>query len=173
MPTLKVRPLLTSGNPRVATKRKRVIAVLDTNVFVAAYLSRNSNSPTQEILARWLNDEFDLLYSVDLQAEIAEKFAAKGVAQDATELLLAAIAIRGLRVEVPASAVVAMISADPDDDLVLACAVMGGATHLVTYDPHFDVLGRTYHGIHIVDGLGFLGVLRFESEKTKPQEDVN
>jgi len=105
---------MTSGKPRVATKRRRVIAVLDTNVFVAAYLSRNPNSPTQEILARWLNDEFDLLYSVDLQAEIAEKFAAKGVAQDATELLLAAIAIRGMRVETPASAVVAMISADPD-----------------------------------------------------------
>jgi|CXWK01.1.fsa_nt_gi predicted nucleic acid-binding protein len=155
---------MMSGKLRLETEQKRVMAVLDTNVFVAAYLSRNPNSPTQEILARWLNDEFDLLYSVDLQAEIAEKFAAKGVAQEATELLLATLAIRGVQVEAPASAVVAIISADPDDDLVLACAVVGGATHLVTYDPHFDVLGRTYQGIHIVDGLGFLGVLRSRPE---------
>ena len=173
MPTLKVGPLMTSGKLHLETERKRVVAVLDTNVFVAAYLSRNPNSPTKEILTRWLNDEFDLLYSVDLQAEIAEKFAAKGVAQEATELLLAALAIRGVRVEAPASAVVAIISADPDDDLVLACAVVGGATHLVTYDPHFDVLGRTYQGIQIVDGLGFLGVLRSGSEQTKPQEGVH
>jgi len=164
---------MTSGKLRLETERKRVIAVLDTNVFVAAYLSRNPNSPTQEILGRWLNDEFDLLYSVDLQAEIAEKFAAKGVAQEATELLLAVLAIRGVRVEAPASTVVAVISADPDDDLVLACAVMGGATHLVTYDPHFDVLGGAYQGIQIVDGLGFLGVLRRRPAQPNPQEDAN
>lgn len=108
-----------------------------------------------------------------MQAEIAEKFAAKGVAQEATELLLAVLAIRGVRVEAPASTVVAVISADPDDDLVLACAVMGGATHLVTYDPHFDVLDGAYQGIQIVDGLGFLGVLRRRPAQPNPQEDAN
>jgi hypothetical protein len=41
------------------TERLRV--VLDTNVFVSAFLSRNPTSPTQEVIQRWLNDEFTLL----------------------------------------------------------------------------------------------------------------
>jgi predicted nucleic acid-binding protein len=53
-----------------------------------------------------------------------------------------------------------VILADPDDDLVIACAVVGQATHLVTYDPHFAVLGGKYQGVHIVDALDFLAVLR-------------
>ena len=36
----------------------------------------------------------------------------------------------------------------------------GGATHLVTYDPHFEVLGGEYEGIKILDGLHFLYVVR-------------
>ena len=50
----------------MATDRSPLRAVLDTNVFVAAYLSRNPNSPTREIIDRWLRGEFDLLYSCDL-----------------------------------------------------------------------------------------------------------
>lgn len=34
------------------------------------------------------------------------------------------------------------------------------ATHIVTYDPHFDVLGGAYHDIPILDGLHFLYVVR-------------
>jgi hypothetical protein len=40
------------------------------------------------------------------------------------------------------------------------CAVAGQATHLVTYDPHFAILGGQRLGIQIVDALGFLAVLR-------------
>lgn len=151
---------MTSERQHSATERKAIRAVLDTNVFVAAYLSRNPGSPTKEIIERWLRGEFDLLYSVDLQAEIVEKFMAKGVDQETTELLVAALAVRGVRVEVSSSDVSAMIVSDPDDDLVLACAVAGGATHLVTYDPHFDLLGGSHQGIRIVNGLGFLTALR-------------
>ena len=53
-----------------------------------------------------------------------------------------------------------VISADPDDDLIVACAVVGGATHIVTYDPHFEVLGEEYRGIKVVDGLTFLRRVR-------------
>lgn len=33
-----------------------------------------------------------------------------------------------------------LITADPDDDKFVDCAVAGGATHIVTEDRHFDVL---------------------------------
>ena len=35
---------------------------------------------------------------------------------------------------------------------ILACAFVGRASHIVTYDPHFDVLGGAYQGIPILDG---------------------
>jgi predicted nucleic acid-binding protein len=42
---------------------KRLRAVLDTNVFVSAFLSRSPTSPTREVIQRWLADEFTLLIS--------------------------------------------------------------------------------------------------------------
>jgi len=56
-----------------------------------------------------------------------------------------------------------LILADPDDDHVLACAVVGKADYLVTYDPHFDCLGGEYQGLKILDGLHFLCVVRGDS----------
>jgi len=144
----------------VGTDQQRLRVVLDTNVLVAAHLSRNPKSPAKEILMRWQREEFDLLYSTDLRAEIVEKFAAKGIAIEAAELFLVAQAAIGIHVDVPPAAVLPVITADPDDNLVLACAVLGRATHIVTYDDHFDVLGGRYQDIQIMNALEFLGVLR-------------
>ena len=94
----------------MATDRSPLRAVLDTNVFVAAYLSRNPHSPTREIIDRWLLGEFELLYSIDLQAEIVEKFRAKGIGREPTELLLAALTVKGVRVDISPAEVTAVIS---------------------------------------------------------------
>ena len=53
-----------------------------------------------------------------------------------------------------------IIAADPDDNAILACAFVGRASHIVTYDPHFDVLGGAYQGMPILDGLHFLYIVR-------------
>jgi len=58
-----------------------------------------------------------------------------------------------------------VIPADPDDDLIIACAVVGKATHLVTYDPHYDILSGEYRGVKIVDGLHFLYRIRGDQEQ--------
>ena len=44
---------------------ERLRAVLDTNVFVSAFLSRNPTSPTREIVQRWQAGEFVLLRDQD------------------------------------------------------------------------------------------------------------
>lgn len=66
-----------------------------------------------------------------------------------------------------------MIEKDPDDDLILACTEVGKATHLVTYDPHFEVLDEEYYGIQIVDALSFLYLIRGDVRPEGPcaQED--
>lgn len=60
---------------------------------------------------------------------------------------------------VPPEAVLPLLS-DPDDNLVLACAVVGQADYLVTYDPHFNTLGGAYQGVKIVKALTFLWAVR-------------
>ena len=66
------RPLLT-------TEPSRLRVVLDTNVVFAGLFSRNPRSPTAEILRRWREGEFDLLYCEDLQAEYRDKLATPSI----------------------------------------------------------------------------------------------
>lgn len=51
------------------------------------------------------------------------------------------------------------IGADPDDDKILECAFVGGATHIVTGDRrHLLPLG-SYQDIAIVSAAGFLALV--------------
>ena len=47
-------------------------AVFDTNVVLAAERSREPASPNREIMTRWRQGEFTLLYSTDIALEYAE-----------------------------------------------------------------------------------------------------
>jgi len=157
------------------TDRKRLRAVLDTNVSLAALLSRNPNSPTLELIVHWRNGEFDLLYSQDTLAELEEKLIAKRIDPELGDLFIADILGYGLRIEISSADVIPVIKEDPDDDIILACAEVGKATHLVTYDSHFDVLSGEYRGIQIVDALSFLylvrGDVRPEAQRVQDNSD--
>ena len=135
-------------------------AVFDTNIFVAAYLSKNPNSPTVELLQRWLQGEFELLYSDDLLAEIDEKFSARGIGDVHKHSLLVELLDRATYVQVKPADVQLIILSDPDDDFVLACAIVGQADYLVSYDAHFDILEGEYQGIKITEALPFLWAVR-------------
>ena len=143
----------------LGTEAVRLRAVLDINVFVAAYKTQSPTSPTAELLRRWRNGEFELLYSEDIRRQIAEKFLEKRVDSLLTEELLVDLVLFGTEIQLTPTDVKRVISADSDDDVIVACAMVGDATHIVTYDPHFDGLGE-YQGIKIVDGLHFLYEVR-------------
>ena len=49
-----------------------------------------------------------------------------------------------------------VVAADPDDDKVLECAVVAGATHLVTGDRRHLIPLRSFQGIRIVTPADFL-----------------
>jgi len=142
------------------TERRRLRAVFDTNIFVAAHLSKNPHSPTMELLRRWRQREFELLYSDDLLVEIDEKFSARGIGDEYKDSLLVELRDLAAYVEVKPSDVESVIIADPDDDFILACAVVGQADYLVTYDAHFDVLEGEYRGVKITEALPFLWAVR-------------
>ena len=134
-------------------------AVFDTNVFVSAALSKSLTSPTRELLERWEQDEFTLLTCEALVAELIEKLFKHRIQPDAIAKLIATLALLAEWVTVPAASV-SPILADPDDDIVLACAVVGRANFIVTYDPHFDMLGSVYCDVQIVKALPFLWKVR-------------
>lgn len=135
-------------------------AVLDTNVFVAAYLSKNPRSPNKELIQRWRAGEFTLLISEAILKEIVRKFEELGIDQQLTIELIAHIMVDAQQIDVAPEEVQSVIVQDPDDDHIIACAVAGNADYLVTYDPHFDHLEGEHRGIQILDGLHFLYVVR-------------
>ena len=139
---------------------QRIRAVLDTNVIIAALKSKNPTSPTQELLRRWGNDEFDLLYAADMRVEYAEKLIARQVDSGKAAVFLNRLGQRGILVPLTEADLGPRIPDDPDDDVVIACAIAGGATHLVTYDEHLHTLGEEYESVRILDGLHFLYALR-------------
>jgi len=129
-------------------------------------MARNAKSPTAELIRRWRNGEFDLLYCDEIMDEIREKFAERGVSAEDTDNLIQSLHTIGIKVDVTPSDIVPVIPFDPDDDIIIACAVTGGATHIVTYDSHFEFLGGQYRGIKIMGGLHFLYEVR---EDVKPR----
>lgn len=139
---------------------ERLRAVFDTNVFVSALLSHNPTSPTRELLQRWRNDEFVLLVSQAILEEVVEKLRERGIEETQIYELLLTISRLAEWVDAPLETVQPVVTADPDDDQILACAVAGQADFLVTYDPHFDLLHGVYGDIKITKALPFLWAVR-------------
>jgi len=144
----------------LATEPGRLRVVLDTNVVFAGLFSRNPHSPTAEVLRRWQEGEFDLLYCEDLQAEYRDKLASPNINPTRRGHFLTRLTQLGIYVPLTSDDLIPRVPDDPDDDVVIACAVAGGATHLVTYASHRHALGKEYEGVRILDGLHFLYILR-------------
>ena len=142
---------------------EKLRAVLDTNVFVSAFLSRNPSSPTQELVRRWLADEFVLVSSSALLEELSGKLLERGIETTRVTEFIELVVRLGEVVELHDNSLNRVITSDADDDIVVASAVAGRANYLVTYDPHFDMLQGNYQGINIVKAIPFLRVLRGDS----------
>ena len=141
---------------------ERLRAVFDTNVFVSALLSRNPSSPTQELIRRWMDGELTLIVSEALVDEVTEKLLERRISEDRITELLALLIRLAEWVEVPPESIRAVVREDPEDDPILACAVVGRADYLVTYDADFDSLGGTFEGVKITKAIPFLRELRGE-----------
>ena len=148
---------------------ERLRAVFDTNVFVSALLSHNPTSPTRELMRRWRNDEFVLLVSQAILEEVVEKLREHGIKEEQIYELLLTISRVAEWVDAPAEMVQPVVTADPDDDQILACAVAGQADFLVTNDPHFDPLHGMYGAIKITKALPFLWAVRGD----RPPDSAN
>lgn len=133
--------------------------VLDTNVFVSGG-TISVGAPSQ-VIDHWRSQNFVMVVSPQLLAEYEEvlyhpsvmKYT--GLSLQETSQYIQEVKDRVYLTS--GSHTVNLLKNDPDDNMVLACAEEGMATHIVTGNKkHFP---REYKGIKIVSPKDFLSLL--------------
>lgn len=100
-----------------------------------------------------------MLICTPLAQEIVEKLTDHKIDENLIRNLVERLAQLADWVKVPPEKIENLLS-DPDDNIIVACAVEGGAIYLVTYDPHFDSLNGEYRSVKIIKAIPFLEILR-------------
>jgi len=136
-------------------------AVLDTNVFLSG--GTISTGVPSQIINHWRNQDFVMVISPQLLAEYEEVLSRPGVMKytglNSQETFQYIQEVRDRAYMTSGALTLNVLTNDPDDNMVLACAEEGIATHLVTGNKkHFPQ--TDYKGIKIVSPKEFLSLLR-------------
>ena len=120
--------------------------ILDTNVFISGVFF---GGPPEKILHGWRDGRFTLVLSPEILDEyqrVAEVLSKKYPPVDLTELLELIVVEADM---IQAESLKEPVSADPDDDIFIACALASGAKLIVSGDKHLlDVDG--FSGIEVL-----------------------
>lgn len=134
-------------------------AVLDTNTLVSSLF--NTSTPPALAVDAWRAERFELILSAGSLAELEDVLGRPEIApyvrrpQEWIAEFRRRLRERGSFVE-PAD--VTVVTADPDDDVILGTAIAGDADVIVTGDKHLLAL-EGYQGIQIVTPRRFLDLL--------------
>jgi len=137
-----------------------ISAVLDANTIVSATISQRS-APHQLLLAARAR-RFQLVTSAVIVAEVLRALARPRVTRryrlsaadvnTTRRLLMHEATTTRLTVTVHG------VASHPEDDLVRATALSGGATHLATYDQKLRELSE-YRGVQIISPYQLLSII--------------
>jgi putative PIN family toxin of toxin-antitoxin system len=131
------------------------IAVFDTNILLSALLSTIGNPFRCLALAKI--GQVESVTCEEILDEFAEKLLVKF--QFSEEMAKAAVEeVSGFSRLVEISGTLRTVPDDPNDDMVIECAVIGNATHIVTGDKHLLRL-MNYQGIAIFKAAEFIALL--------------
>ena len=138
--------------------------VLDTNTLVSGAIS--AGGPPRRLLDGARTQAFEMCSSTVLLAELLEvrtreKFAARLTQAGLTPLNIVS-ELRRMAYMVAPENVPRVIESDPDDDHVIACAVVAQADLIVSGDKHLHSLGGQYKGIRIVSAIEALELIKVE-----------
>lgn len=139
-------------------------AVLDSNTHVSAAIV--SYGASAELIRAWREGKFLLISCQAILSEVAEvlhrphiRNKYRGITEETIRTLVSHL--EKFAIVTPGKLHLHVVSADPEDDEVLACAVEGEADYVVTGDPHLQDL-KIYEGIRIVTPREFLEILEKE-----------
>ena len=137
--------------------------VIDTTVAVSAFLNARPGGAAYDLLDLCRSGAFELCLSDEILEETADVLLTRGHLRrryryadaDAVEYCQELARMATLVHDI---AVVPVVR-DPDDDMVLACALAAGAEYLVTRDKDLLTLGA-FKGIEIITPKVFLRIMR-------------
>lgn len=139
-------------------------AVLDTNVIVSAFI--NANSIPSTIVHRGKDKTFELIVSGALLAEYRRVLGYPHIQRlhrlTSDEVEKSIAGLKAAEIYVDPSVHQRIVTADPDDDIFIACAVAGDADYIVSGDKHLLKIGE-HRGIRILQPAVFLALLNEES----------
>jgi uncharacterized protein len=133
--------------------------VFDTNILFSAVGWQGN--PHQCIQAARQGKCLSLTCDAIL-SELAEKLQLKR-GFDAAKAIETTNEIRAFSRIITIPGALKVITADPDDDPVVECAVVGQAQFIVSGDRHLLALGH-YQGVRIVKAVDFLVLLQTEAK---------
>lgn len=131
------------------------VVLFDTNILFSGLGWRGSPYRCVELARR---GAVDGITCAELIQELAEKLHDKRGMSAALVAEIIADLSTFLRI-VPIATVPQIIRADPDDDVVLACAVAGNADFIVTGDRRHLLPLKSYQGIVIITAAEFLALV--------------
>ncbi len=136
------------------------VVVFDTNVLLSAVISPLGNPFRCVALAR--SGVVTSVTCRQILDEFVEKLQTKFfLTADQSHTAADEVRAYSRIVEVPGA--LRVISADPDDDVVLECAEVASATHLITGDRHLLTLGN-YNKTAILTPADFVRLVASQSE---------
>ena len=126
--------------------------ILDTNVFISGIFF---GGPPGKILQGWRDGRFTLVLSPAILEEyqrVAEALSKKYPPVDLTEVLELIVVEADM---VQAEPLKEPVSADPDDDMFIACALASGSKLIVSGDKHLLDVGG-FSGIEVLKPKAFV-----------------
>ena len=139
--------------------------VLDSSIWVSTLLKPHGHYAK---MVKRVAEEADLFTSEYILAEVREaslrpeKKKKYGLTEEMVDEAISAI--RDLSVVLTHLPEVEVVQEDPDDNLVLACALQAKANYLVSYDPHLLKL-KEYQNIKILTPRELLKELKVQKTK--------
>jgi len=128
--------------------------VLDTNVFVSAYLKPNRISV--KVVDLWILGVFQLVVCEEILDEYSEILLRKGISYNLVKELNKQIWNTAIKIKIHKR--LNLVKDDPDDDKFIECALEGKANIIVSGDPHLLKL-EVFRGIKILTPKEYLELL--------------
>lgn len=138
-------------------------AVLDSTILVSAFLT--PGGAADAVLQGGIEDRFTCILAEEILEETTRRLHSPRLQQRygyaAADIEVFRVALRASFTLVSGLPPLTGIVRDPNDDMVVACAVAGSAAYVVTRDLDLLSLG-TYEDIAMVTPESFLALLRGE-----------
>jgi len=139
--------------------------VLDTNELVSAVIK--SGSLPDRIVQAWRADKFEMVLSPAILAELARvlRYPRLRKLHGWTDVQVDEF-VNGLRAAatvVASDVEVSLVADNPNNNVILACAVEGGVDYVVSGDAHLSN-PKTYQGIRVMTAREFTILLGLITE---------